>query len=117
MQDGTSKEWVEAELRRIDERFKGTNLERDKAIQEFKEGVTARFIQVNEFRGALDDMSKAMATRRELEALEDRLNEVRDRANQDRGSNDRGKQIVAYAFSAAVIVVAIAGVLAAVLSH
>jgi hypothetical protein len=34
----------------------------------FEISVSDRFTQVNEFRGALDDMSKTMATRRELEA-------------------------------------------------
>lgn len=41
------------------------------SLKEFRETVLARFIQVNEFRGALDDLGKQMATRRELEATKE----------------------------------------------
>lgn len=36
----------------------------------FETTVSARFVQVNEFRGSLDDLSKQMATRRELESVQ-----------------------------------------------
>lgn len=38
-----------------------------RASDKFEETVKARFTQVNEFRAALDDLGKQMATRRELE--------------------------------------------------
>lgn len=37
------------------------------AQMKFERSVESRFAQVNEFRGSLDDLSKQMATRRELE--------------------------------------------------
>ncbi len=42
--------------------------ERQRATEKFEETVSARFVQINEFRGSLDDLGKTMATRRELEA-------------------------------------------------
>jgi chaperonin cofactor prefoldin len=39
------------------------------AQEKFEAQVSARFVAVNEFRGSLDDLSKQMATRRELETL------------------------------------------------
>lgn len=51
----------------------------ERAQQKFEENVAARFVQVNEFRGALDDLSRGMATRRETEALTVALTELRSR--------------------------------------
>lgn len=50
-----------------------------KRFDEFKESVTARFTQVNEFRSALDDLNKLMATTKELQSLEDKLVPMLDR--------------------------------------
>jgi hypothetical protein len=44
-----------------------------RAIDKFEQSVVRRFDQVNEFRGALDDLGKTMATRNEVEALEHRI--------------------------------------------
>lgn len=46
---------------------------------EFKTDIKDRFANVNEFRNALDDLGKQMATRRELEALGTALAELRSR--------------------------------------
>jgi chromosome segregation ATPase len=43
--------------------------ERHREHDKFENTVMIRFAQVNEFRGALDDLGKQMATRRELETL------------------------------------------------
>jgi hypothetical protein len=64
-----------AEIHRLDEGVKAAQValelladERRRAQDKFEDTVTARFVQINEFRGALDDLGKDMATRRELEA-------------------------------------------------
>lgn len=50
----------------------------------FERSVESRFAQVNEFRGSLDDLSKQMATRRELEtAITNALDSV-EKARQER---------------------------------
>jgi chromosome segregation ATPase len=41
----------------------------ERAQDKFEESVHARFAQVNEFRGSLDDLGKTMSTRREAEVL------------------------------------------------
>lgn len=43
----------------------------DKATEKAEMGTRESFAKVNEFRGALEDLGKTMATRRELEALRD----------------------------------------------
>ena len=58
-----------AELRRADqEALALLGVANQRAQDKFEESVTTRFVQVNEFRGSLDDLSKGMATRRETEA-------------------------------------------------
>lgn len=42
----------------------------------FEHTVEKQFAQVNEFRGALDDLGKSMATRRELETLSSSVSET-----------------------------------------
>jgi hypothetical protein len=58
-----------------DERIKAIEASQNK----FEEAVASRFIQVNEFRGALDDLGKQMATRRELESLANQLSDLRSK--------------------------------------
>jgi hypothetical protein len=60
----------------LDRRFRATEdllatlaAERVRAIEKFEASVDYRFQSVNEFRKALDELSKQMATRRELENL------------------------------------------------
>lgn len=48
------------------------------AQDKFEVSVESRFSQVNEFRGALDDLGKSMATRRDLEASQAATNERYD---------------------------------------
>lgn len=55
-----------------------------RAIDKFEETVTARFQQVNEFRSALDDLGKTMATRRELETAVNNLAENIEKARSER---------------------------------
>ncbi len=140
--EDADKEWIESELRRLDERF-----------HTFMATVTDRFSQVNEFRGALDDLSKDMATRRELEAaisnikgetavalasanaktdqqaselatLRSRLDvgnpEVRllqSRADRDTGETNRTKEIIAYAFAVVTVAVSLTGIIAILFNH
>ncbi len=56
-------------LARINELLKA----REMAQNKFEESVAHSFVQVNEFRGSLDDLGKNMATRRELESQVERL--------------------------------------------
>jgi len=73
-------EIIERETGRIDARFEREHNfimslaeERRRAQDKFEATIGERFAQVNEFRGALDDLGKDMATRRELEALSSSL--------------------------------------------
>ena len=45
--------------------------ERSTAQDKFEATVKERFAQVNEFRGSLEDLSKSMGTRRELETMQE----------------------------------------------
>ena len=45
--------------------------ERSQAQDKFEANVKERFAQVNEFRGSLEDLSKSMGTRRELETMQE----------------------------------------------
>lgn len=54
-------------------------------FQEFKETVTQRFNQVNEFRGALEDLNKMMATTKELDAVGDKIMPLIDRNRDEVG--------------------------------
>lgn len=66
----------------------------NRAQDKFEESVVERFKQVNEFRGALDDLGKSMATRRELEAavvaMKDERSALLEGLNRtiERNSND-----------------------------
>ncbi len=165
------KELTAAEIRRLDEEtetqvarwqelrqsdrdlLEAMASERTRAIEKFEATVVARFVQVNEFRGSLDDLGKTMATRRELETalagikaetltaldaakvttdelrtqaqeLRSRidvgpaaLDSLQSRADRSVGADARGRELIAYAFSAAVLVVALGGVLVAVLAR
>lgn len=80
------KELTAAEIRRLDEESEtqvarqreslealrhmldAMATERQNQQEKFEATVVSRFVQVNEFRGSLDDLGKTMATRRELEA-------------------------------------------------
>lgn len=59
-----------------------------RATDKFEVSVHDRFAQVNEFRAALDDLGKQMATRRETEAQMHNLAE-----NIDKARNERQHQI------------------------
>lgn len=70
--------FVLSELRRLDELMRAhhfadqeTDTENKRSLQKFEETVASRFASVNELRGALDDLGKGMATRRELESFKD----------------------------------------------
>lgn len=74
------------EFRRIDERHDLllSRIEellriREVAQDKFEAGVAHSFVQVNEFRGALDDLGKTMATRRELESMTLVIGDLRSR--------------------------------------
>lgn len=54
------------------------------AQDKFEHSVQRRFAQVNEFRGALNDLSTQMATRRELETAVSSLSATIDTAQRDR---------------------------------
>ena len=70
-----------------------------RASDKFEDTVVARFAQVNEFRGSLDDLGKQMATRRELETatstlslrIEDGIVSVTDAV--DKARQERQHQI------------------------
>lgn len=55
-----------------------------RAEDKFESTVQRRFDQVNEFRGALDDLGKTMATRRELETAVNSLNDKVEAARIER---------------------------------
>lgn len=59
-----------------------------RATDKFEETVKERFAQVNEFRAALDDLGKQMATRREMETAVGNLAE-----NIEKARNERQNQI------------------------
>jgi chromosome segregation ATPase len=61
--DERLREHVANQVKQIEAALKAAQREADK----FEDTVVARFEQVNEFRLSLDDLSKQMATRRELE--------------------------------------------------
>lgn len=65
--------------KRTDDRY---TFDQDK-FTDFKETVTARFTQVNEFRGALDDLGKLMATMKDLKGLSDKVEAVHERHRDD----------------------------------
>ncbi len=119
--------------------------ERTRAQEKFEATVVARFVQVNEFRGSLDDLGKTMATRRELETalqgvktetltalnaakvttdeLRDQLSELRSRVDtgaptgQLLGAQQRGAQITSTALAVITIgVILFSGLLAAVVA-
>ena len=69
----TLKVLLEAELKRLDQIILLETSRLDKIITEFKQATAHSFVQVNEFRGSLDDLSKNMATRREINALEESM--------------------------------------------
>lgn len=78
----SQKEAIDAALQAIDKQtLQAETHRRDAAAalrreqDNFKETVKEKFVDVNEFRGALDDLSKDMATRRELDALGQKLDE------------------------------------------
>lgn len=54
------------------------DVERAKAVDKFEQTVTQRFAQVNEFRSALDDLGKDMATRREFEGFKQQYSEAHE---------------------------------------
>ncbi len=58
--------WTE-QLTALRDHINTLSTERGKAAEKFEGTVSARFVQQNEFRSSLDDLSKSMATRRELE--------------------------------------------------
>lgn len=62
--DVALRDHIEREARSLEAALTAANL----AQHKFEVSVSNRFTQVNEFRGALDDLGKLMATRRELEA-------------------------------------------------
>lgn len=51
------------------------------ALAKFEQFVLAKFVDVNEFRKALEDLGKNMATRRELEDLKEQVNALRSRVD------------------------------------
>lgn len=55
-----------------------------RASDKFEETVQARFAQVNEFRAALDDLGKQMATRREMETAVANLTDNIEKARIER---------------------------------
>lgn len=55
-----------------------------RASDKFEDTVSARFTQVNEFRAALDDLGKQMATRRELETAVSNLADNIEKARIER---------------------------------
>lgn len=55
-----------------------------RASDKFEETVKARFTQVNEFRAALDDLGKQMATRREMETAVTNLADNIEKARTER---------------------------------
>lgn len=76
---------LEVEMRRLDqaievarERTVSLADNREKALDQLRESVTARFLQVNEFRGALADLGATMATRRELDAFKEQYAEAHE---------------------------------------
>lgn len=52
----------------LSEKLEVLRMAQTSAQDKFERSVESRFMQVNEFRAALDDLSKQMATRRELES-------------------------------------------------
>ncbi len=128
-------EEMETQVARWQETFKSQERlidilaeERTRAQEKFEGTVVARFVQVNEFRGSLDDLGKTMATRRELETalqgvktetltalnaakvttdeLRDQLSELRSRvdtgapAGQLLGAQQQRREITATAIAA-----------------
>lgn len=107
----TLKALIDVELRRLND----LSIENDNRIMrvwdqtqknqdKFEETVAARFKQVNEFRSALDDLGKQMATRREMEtavgALATRLDDQQKQLGELRSRLDVGppqlEQLEAY---------------------
>lgn len=64
------------------------------AQDKFEAGVKAEFVKTNEFRGALEDLGKNMALRREVEAaiisLDNKIHEVNKQLSELRSRMDVG---------------------------
>jgi hypothetical protein len=56
----------------------------DKATEKAEKNTEESFAKVNEFRGALDDLSRTMATRRELESAVAQLTAVDEQSRHER---------------------------------
>lgn len=76
-------ESLHAILGERDKRAADQTLSEQKQFDEFKDFVSDRFRQVNEFRGALDDLGKTMATAKEVMALEEKVMPMIDRNRED----------------------------------
>ncbi len=84
MTDISLKEYFERRIAEIERRLELQFTLNDRAIHKAEETMNARLNSMNEFRDALRDQSNRMATRVELERVEQDLNEVRrGKANLD----------------------------------
>jgi hypothetical protein len=108
VEDGIARERIaaldrilNAEISRLDQQHEAqvhtVRIVRDSdhtAFDAFKRETADRFNQVNEFRSALDDLGKTMATRRELEANDalsgTRYDEIQKQLTELRSRLDRG---------------------------
>lgn len=75
---------LRAELNALGVLLQALREESASAQEKFETSVHARFQQVNEFRGSLDDLGKQMATRREMEAAIINVNDKVDKAREER---------------------------------
>lgn len=111
-----------------DERFRAADkaveaalLAAEKAVNKAETAAARRFEAVNEFRGQLADQAATLMPRNEAEtrinAMSEKLNDLSARVDKSAGAARGGQLAIGYVITAVTVVIAIGGVLIALLAH